>query len=1268
MELYVVVSIASLLGLSFEFPSAAAQDAARNWTYVSPEGENQPQCINGGLENPCRTLNYTAEYASTSTAVPLRIEILYPVLDIENAVTFTRASNVTIVGRSQSPMVGSVLRCNSSCIECGLVFNDTENISISLLNITGCGVLMNHGTLSYRAALVVHNCHNFILEESNLLANIETGLSLVDTFGNVEIRASNFKRNGVCTSCIQARGLSITFTIPHNTSSKSANIKSGSFYEVRNCHIENNSGPQDVDFYNDRRNGGGVSLRFENNSTHNNVMFIDITLSENFATWGGGMFIQFRDRTNWNQVTLKNVKFFNNSASKGGGGMDIGYTNHASTPPITNHVSIDSCNFTANLARFGAGTAMYSSQTTCVKESDHNDSALVFSNSIWERNTANFSPAVDISPFSYDSLGSLYFPHPKFKNCTFIANNVHTGEQRRYAKLVNSGSFTVYGFEVQFEEYVEFREHQYTALHVTEGTVAFLEGTVALFLHNSGAQGGALSLYGSSSLHVYPNTTLNFYNNTALDVGGAIYHHTQNHHDFISSRTCFIKYCGPEQDQDKRPVFNFQGNRAAQAGNSMYATTFLPCYFEQINSSWRIHTVHEALEKIACFNFDDDVDKALATSGKEFDFNGTMPLMVVPGEKVSIPLTMRDELNNTIPSVYRVVVEEPCHSMLKTDRNYTLPQGNIGITGSENIKCNLNLNTVSFRESSFQVELSLQQCPPGFYFNTRNRSCECSAYSKTYAYNGVDRCHDHLPQAYIRKGYWMGYNDNETLLTAPCPRFLCLLDGHSRRPLPQNSSHKALENVICRMHRMGWLCGRCQANFTTYYHSPDYQCGSQELCFFGFLFYFLSELVPIVVMFVVIVSFDVKFTTGTASGLVFFAQVIDTVSLNSKGNVESHKSIDILSTIHEVIYGLFNFNFFNIESLSFCLWKDATLLDVIAFRYMSVVFAFILLLILVLFLKYCTCKHIRVRKNRVGTSVSVIHGMSAVLIMCYAQCTNISFQILTKSTLRGAGGKAIPDVSFFGGIQYFQKDHLMYALPACFCLVTIVAIPPLLLLVYPSYMTLFSLCRLNETRPLYLVSRFFVKLKPFLDSFQGCYRDKLRFFSGLYFVSRVAILAPSAFLSGITQSLIVTEIITLLTLGAHALFQPFQKTADNINNGLILLNIALINSLTLFVYTQGKYDDQQEAVTTVLCIRLILLYLPIICMCGYLVKRAVGWVVKKRKKKDTDDDDYATAGSNIDDSSIDRVIDHNYLPFQELDVLELSQREQDSSDDERDDW
>ena len=189
----------------------------------------------------------------------------------------------------------------------------------------------------------------------------------------------------------------------------------------------------------------------------------------------------------------------------------------------------------------------------------------------------------------------------------------------------------------------------------------------------------------------------------------------------------------------------------------------------------------------------------------------------------------------------------------------------------------------------------------------------------------------------------------------------------------------------------------------------------------------------------------------------------------------------------------------------------------------------------------------------------------------------------------------------------------MNALVACFCLSTVVAVPPLL--VYPGYMTLFSLCELNETRPLHLISIVFIKLKPFLDSFQGCYRDKLWVFSGLYSVSRVAILAANAFLSSTSQTIITIEIIILLIVGAYTLFHPFQKSLDNINNGLILLNMALVGCLTMFAYSQDRYDDQQQVVITVLTIRPILLYLPIACTCVNLLKTAVCRYTKKWRKK-----------------------------------------------------
>ena len=69
--------------------------------------------------------------------------------------------------------------------------------------------------------------------------------------------------------------------------------------------------------------------------------------------------------------------------------------------------------------------------------------------------------------------------------------------------------------------------------------------------------------------------------------------------------------------------------------------------------------------------------------------------------------------------------------------------------------------------------------------------------------------------------------------------------------------------------------------------------------------------------------------------------------------------------------------------------------------------------------------------------------MSAVLIIkfCYAQCTNISFQILAKATLRGAGRESSHDITLFGDIHYFHGDHVLCAVAVCLCLSTVVAIP-----------------------------------------------------------------------------------------------------------------------------------------------------------------------------------------------------------------------------------
>ena len=1230
-----------ILFLAFCHPSLAGsgEPVVEEIHVDEAEGEDGSKCITGGVEFPCKTLLCVADSIDANRSSSLTIKIKGPTLRINSTVSFDSTTNLTLEG---SP---TELECN--CENCGLIFNNSEGIIIRNLSLNGCGVVSNK-TL---AAMFIYDCYNVVIESSNFTRSANaTGLYVRNTFGAVQILDCVFQNNTACNDCSSISGLKIRFLSSYGSGHETAG--SASNYTIAHCHFRNNKNEGALSFHSNSL-AGGVELQIEEDSTGNLVSLVDVRIENNAATWGGGMVIEFGGNAQNNHVSLSQVTFSSNAAAKAGGGLNVGFIEGASDPPITNTVYVTDCEFIDNIAKYGAGTAIYASHTNCAEESDDNGSALVFESCRWAGNIAAFfGSTVDISPYSYDTLERIYYPHPRFINCVFTAN--HTHEQRNQNLLINVGSFAVNAFEVLFEGTVRFQNHSITPLHVTDGTVTFLPGTRAFFENNRGSQGGALALFGSSVLQVLRNTMLSFVNNSASGDGGAIYQSTQNHHDFFSSRTCFIQNGGETyRDAKERPTLYFRGNRVghkSQTGHALYATTFLPCYFSQFGRvRFSEDGVMEALQKIALFHFDNDT-VALATSPQAFESNET-DLSVIPGRVAKINVTMKDELNNTAPTVYRVIQNDTCPA----DRQFIINSFRINTREEE---CTLSLVSVNFRESLLKLNITLEKCPPGFYMDDTSQACSCSAYVKTEAYFGINSCHDQQINAFLSNNFWAGYDDDEKLLTARCPSSFCIIkldrEVHGIM-LPNTSSGADLQKAVCRPNRAGWLCGKCEDKHTTYFHSPTYQCRPRRYCAWGVLFYFISEVFPIVAMFSVIAVFDIRFTTGTASGLVFFAQIIDTVTIRMKWDSEQSKLIEVLSIIYRVIYGLFNFNFFNLESASFCLLRNATVQDVIAFKYISVLLAFVLLLCIVLFLKYCTCNNCLKTKSKVFVvwkNRSVVHSMSAVLVMCYAQCTNISFQILTKTTLRGAGNEPVHSVTLYGGVKYFSSEHLVYALAACFCLSTIVAIPPVLLLVYPGYLTLFSFCKLSESYPVQFASRFFIKLKPFFDSFQGCYRDKLRFFSGVYFLGRVAILGIDAFVTSTSQSVLGMEITILIVLGMYALCHPFRSTTDNVNTILILVNISLIGVLTQLAYSQDGYDDQRNVVTFAVVARLILLYLPIVAV----VANAVRWIACLYKKGREDGANETEENlPERQENSPGAVIDHSYLPFQEISVGSLDQ-------------
>lgn len=355
------------------------------------------------------------------------------------------------------------------------------------------------------------------------------------------------------------------------------------------------------------------------------------------------------------------------------------------------------------------------------------------------------------------------------------------------------------------------------------------------------------------------------------------------------------------------------------------------------------------------------------------------------------------------------------------------------------------------------------------------------------------------------------------------------------------------------------------------------------------------------ILFIIIIVFNVSFTSGATTGFILFAQVLDSLSLDANGVIQFPRAVSVLTSAQRLLYRLFNLEFFSIEQLSFCLWEGATVLNAMVMKYVTIIFALGLVLCVVLVMKVCKCHCQRLSHQTLKNAV--VHGLSAFFVMCYAQCCRVSFQILCPMCVHAEGLACIREVVYRSGdLKSFHGEHLKYAVPAVVLLV-LLSILPVLLIAYPLSCRVLGFCNLSESR---LVNRLTRLIPiPLLDSFQSSFKDNFRFFAGLYFLYRMFALAAYAYAVTITQFYTIVELQIILILAIHSMAQPYRTRWHNIVDTLIFANLAIINGLTMFNYakvTEGKDEEVsiEKTISITSSVQLILSCLPLVYMISYV--------------------------------------------------------------------
>ena len=919
------------------------------------------------------------------------------------------------------------------------------------------------------------------------------------------------------------------------------------------------------------------------------ITILDCHFNNNTAGFGGGLYIECQSLCKENSIIVNHTYFHNNSASNVGGGVDVIFTKNKSFYPMYNNIVFYSCHFDENYGIFGGGVAVFTATSYYAKQCEN---IIRFAYCKFNKNKANGGTAVDINNGQRNENGSFFIVKTHFYNCFFTKNIIVGSITSSRSKITQSGAFFTYRVYAWFIGNNTFENNEGTALYVSSTTVEF-QNSITIFQGNKGEKGGAILLVGESYLRLIGQVHFLFENNTA-SYGGAICY-------FQYTEICFIS----TRKKDPKHTFEFINNTATtQIGNDMFVSNLIPCLKYCDSDDQKTDNITLLFKHSCLGNFSKHLSVATATSNIIVESS----IEVIPGYPHKLNVLQKDQFGNEVGKIFSLSASIIGKAgKVSVDSNSVLINNNeIKLLGNPGDTATLILqaNTIAVIKASIHVTLS--QCPPGYLFNS-NRSCICSTnQNSTYKYYGISYCKN--DGAYLRLGNWAGYlnpkkKTAENFATGFCVYRFCSFKGKK----PNNGHYclhtntNLLENLVCSDFRHGILCGRCIENYTVYYHSPYYSCKEEtSLCTYGIVFYILSELLPVTVLFLIILIFNIHLTSGALYSFIFYAQALDTLYVDAFRALHFNSSFSKLLNAYKVIYGIFDFNMLISEKLSFCIYQNINMLDLFLFQYLTIIYALLLIFITIFILKVnslYTCIKLCHRCGRRNIRGSVINGLTAFLVLCYLQCIRVTFMILIPVHIYSKNKRRVP--LFNGELDYMKGEHLKYAIPAFICLFMIILPPPLILLSDSILMKLNSLFHFKRNTFTYCLLRIRMKIMPFLDSFQGCFKDNCRCFAGMFFAYRVVIILPYVYSGDVVSEYIWSLIFLSVMIIIHIIVRPFQKTWHNHLDLFLLANLLLVNMLTIVHYDTYLQNTDQKIQNVFNFIQVMFITIPLVYISVY---------------------------------------------------------------------
>ena len=1120
--------------------------------------------------------------------------------------------------------------------------------------------------MQIQVALYFYSCDNLTLHNINVSHSPSAiGVVVYDTIGTNTITSSVFSHNTAPTNSECGGGggfyVEFTFCIPGNETCSDdivthTNQNHDSIYTFENCLFESNvalsSKSSNATYlvplrsnHNALGRGGGLSIFMKANASRNTIIVKDSHFGNNSATWGGGLFVEFHDNTSNNTVIVSNTTLtlnhcpFTPTSGTGGGGMRLGhYVFNGSAATVSNRIVITNCTFTNNTALNGGGLSI----SPTVQSVGQNQVASVLINeSIFNYNIARLGAALHVSRFAMILDGNII--SVLLSDCKFEGNSndyvKYLHEKEGYkTKAYQPGLGAVYVNQVP----LIFRSQSYpgnvftknngSALAAIGASLDFSDCT-ARFFYNEGMNGGAIALLGLAWLRINDETSLVFVRNLATIDGGAIYNKYIERENLITYVNCFIrhtKYYSIRPEQWKA-TFEFHNNRDQSGArlSAIYSTSILPCawgggglvnveFLSHVfcwNDYWSYYPNNSCIA-----NVHSDIGNVAFTGPSH-----TNTVEAFPGRLFKIPVHISDDLhvsmgNQTVFSSSLNGYQNSSNSTVKYIWNL-----NTEVKVPEHTRPKLLLDSIGDRVWHVSVHVKLLECPPGFSYNNVTNECWCLNGN----YSGAVFCDSDFRNAYLGSDTWMGKLDESNedygdYLVAICPPHYCFSE---QKALP-NSTDELNSRICGTNNRNGTMCGSCIDGHAVAVNSPSYACVncSDDEIVINRLVYIVSVYIPLALLFSLIILFNIRLTSAPANAFILYCQLLaSTFDLNADGQIPVSKfagnNSETFVRAYKIIYGIFNLEFIEQFLDPFCV-GDLNALEVIALDYAVAFFPLVMILVIMLLYRLKRCfrciqcsmptwfkkRTSRIQPRRSSISEAILPAFAAFFLLSYNKfSTTSSFLVGSQPLLLPNGKPPLGNSSlrvYFDGTYSFYDPYYRrnYLIPASIVFATFVAIPPILLLDFPIKVFEVCLIKVPFLWRLYPVDKVHI----LLDTFQGCFKNKMRFFAGAYFLFRLAVNTSYNLTNDWFTQFLIQEILCLVMVALLVVCQPYSKENKLFNfiDPLIFLNLGILNVISyhLLAVTRMKMSPNEMFFILQCVLVLLPLVFMILYIVGYLMK------------------------------------------------------------------